>query len=82
MDLLEKSRETTCLKVVEYKNRVVWYYKSKVKQITFKSDDLVLHKVMKVSKDDDLVLHKVMKDTEEHISGVLRPTWEGPDQVT
>ena len=67
LDLLEEHRETSRLRVAEYKNRVARYYNSRVKPRSFKVGDLVLRKVMLNTRDPS--------------TGALGPTWEGPYKV-
>ena len=44
LDLLEEKRDTRCIRMVAYKERVTRYYNRRVKKREFKKRDLVLRK--------------------------------------
>ncbi|XP_074351447.1 uncharacterized protein LOC141690556 [Apium graveolens] len=67
LDLLDKARTNSQLKLATYQQRIARYFNKKVKSVSFKVGDLVLRKVMPNIK---ITQH-----------GVLGANWEGPYKV-
>ncbi|XP_071933287.1 uncharacterized protein [Coffea arabica] len=63
LDLLEHKREEAAIRMTKYKSQVARYYNARVRQLSFKTGDLVLRK-NSVSRAGG--------------TGKLDPNWEGP----
>lgn len=64
LDLVDERRDHAPLRNASYQQRVARYYNSRVKHLAFQVSDLVLCKVMLVTRKPS--------------NGSLGPTWEGP----
>ena len=67
MDLIDEVIDETMKRMAKYKGTMARYYNKKVKVRRFNTGDLVLIKVLQVTKDSS--------------QGKLGPTWEGPYEV-
>ncbi|XP_021812768.1 uncharacterized protein LOC110755796 [Prunus avium] len=67
LDLIEERRTAANLRNEAYKQRVSWYYDSRVKPRSFRIGDWVMRKVSLATKNPT--------------EGILGPSWEGPYEV-
>ena len=68
LDLVDEVKDTIEQRLARYQDRMTKHYNSQVQRRDFKVGDLILRKVMRVTRDPT--------------QGKLSPNWKGPYRIT